>query len=51
MTASLAIAERVAALVAELGVELGPQRALERVTPVPAAGPWWRRVAEYRGVA
>lgn len=51
MTASLAIAERVAGLVGELGIELGPERPLEPSTAPPTAGPWWRRVAEHRGVA
>ena len=48
LTASLGIAERVCAIVGELGVALGPERPLE---PGPAsgfAGPWWRRTAEYR---
>jgi glycerol-3-phosphate dehydrogenase len=45
LTASLGIAEHVAGLVADHGVELGPDRAL----PAPAAragGPWWRRTAD-----
>jgi glycerol-3-phosphate dehydrogenase len=50
LTASLAIAERVAGLVAGLGVELGEPTPLE---PAPAqpAGAWYRRTAEYRGAA
>jgi glycerol-3-phosphate dehydrogenase len=46
MTASLAIAERVCAIVAELGVALGPEAPLE---PAPAPRldrPWWQRAAE-----
>jgi glycerol-3-phosphate dehydrogenase len=52
LTASLGIAELVTRIVAELGVGLGPERPLEP-GPVPHAdeGPWWRRVAEHRGVA
>jgi glycerol-3-phosphate dehydrogenase len=48
LTASLGIAERVGAIVSELGLALRPERRLE---PGPAngfAGPWWRRTAEYR---
>jgi glycerol-3-phosphate dehydrogenase len=48
LTASLGIAERVAGLVAEAGIELGPEQAL---IPAPApelSEPWWRRTAEYR---
>lgn len=48
LTASLGIAERVCALVEQRGVELGPERPLERVEPPPARLPWWRRTAEYR---
>ena len=39
LTASLAIAERVSAIVGELGVALGPPRALEPGSPPQAAGP------------
>ena len=48
LTASLGIAQRVRAIVGELGVALRPERSLE---PGPAngfAGPWWRRTAAYR---
>jgi glycerol-3-phosphate dehydrogenase len=48
LTASLAIAERVCAIVGELGVVLGPPRPLEPGPPTRVAGPWWRRTAEYR---
>jgi glycerol-3-phosphate dehydrogenase len=51
MTASLGIAERVAELVGEQGVELGPEAPLEPAPAPPSSGPWWRRVAEYRGQA
>jgi glycerol-3-phosphate dehydrogenase len=46
LTASLAIAERVAVLVAEQGIALGAPAPLE---PAPAqpAGPWYRRTAEH----
>jgi glycerol-3-phosphate dehydrogenase len=46
LTASLGIAEHVVGLLAERGIELGPDR---RLPPGPAAkqtGPWWRRTAE-----
>ena len=52
LTASLGIAERVAALVAELGVELGSEQPLRPgPTPETGAAPWWRRVADHRGVS
>jgi glycerol-3-phosphate dehydrogenase len=54
LTASLGIGEYVAGLVAERGIELGPERRLE-----PAPGrfqpssevPWWRRTAQAKAVA
>ena len=42
LTASLGIGEYVAGLVAEQGVELGPEREVELTAP-PAEGPWWQR--------
>ena len=51
MTASLAIAERVTGLLEGVGIELGAERALEPIAPAPSGDPWWRRVAEHRGVA
>jgi glycerol-3-phosphate dehydrogenase len=48
LSASLAIAERVCALVGSFGVALGRERALEPWPTMPVAGPWWRRTAEYR---
>ena len=48
LTASLAIAERVAAIVEELGIALGARAPLEPGSPAPPAGPWWRRTAEHR---
>jgi glycerol-3-phosphate dehydrogenase len=55
LTASLGIAEHVCGLVSEQGVELGPEEKLSPAAPDEAAarsdGPWWRRVAEYRGAA
>ena len=48
LTASLAIAERVCAIVGELGVALGPARPLEPGSPIRVAGPWWRRTAQHR---
>ena len=46
LTASLAIAERVGEIVAELGVELGERAALEPASR-PSTGAWWRRAAEH----
>jgi glycerol-3-phosphate dehydrogenase len=46
LTASLAIAERVAELVSGLGVRLGPPTPIEPGAPPPASVPWWRRTAE-----
>jgi glycerol-3-phosphate dehydrogenase len=48
LTASLAIAERVAALVGDAGVELGEPAPLERGSVAPMDTPWWRRTAEHR---
>jgi glycerol-3-phosphate dehydrogenase len=48
LTASLAIAERVCAIVRQLGVVLGPPKPLEPGAPTRLAGPWWRRTAQYR---
>jgi glycerol-3-phosphate dehydrogenase len=45
LTASLGIAEHVAGLVAEHGIELGPERPPTAPT-VRAGGPWWRRTAD-----
>jgi glycerol-3-phosphate dehydrogenase len=48
LSASLGIAKRVTAIVASLGVSLGPEAALLG-GPVPhREGPWWRRTADYR---
>jgi glycerol-3-phosphate dehydrogenase len=51
LTASLGIAERVAAIVGEMGVGLGELAPLRPASAAPASGPWWRRVAEHRGAA
>jgi glycerol-3-phosphate dehydrogenase len=48
LTASLAIAERVAGLVAEAGVELGDPVPLKRDRVGAVSGSWWRRTAEHR---
>jgi glycerol-3-phosphate dehydrogenase len=45
LTASLAIAERVAAIVGGHGIPLGEPAPLERGEPQAPAGPWWRRSA------
>jgi glycerol-3-phosphate dehydrogenase len=50
LTASLAIAERVVTIVGEAGVGLGAERPLEPGPAPTPDGPWWRRVAENRGV-
>jgi glycerol-3-phosphate dehydrogenase len=46
MTASLAIAERVGAIVADLGVGLAPEAPLEAARAPRLDRPWWRRAAE-----
>jgi glycerol-3-phosphate dehydrogenase len=46
LTASLAIGERVAAIVAQLGIALGAPVPLEPGEPRLPDGPWWRRAAE-----
>jgi glycerol-3-phosphate dehydrogenase len=46
LTASLAIAERVAELGSGLGVELGPPVPIEPAAAPALDGPWWRRTAE-----
>jgi glycerol-3-phosphate dehydrogenase len=48
LSASLGIAERVCALVKELGVSPGPERPLEPVAVPAQRLPWWRRAAEHR---
>jgi glycerol-3-phosphate dehydrogenase len=48
LTASLAIAERVAKLVTDAGVALGDRAPLVAGTVARVAGPWWRRTADYR---
>ncbi len=48
LSASLAIGEHVAGMVARHGgVELGPERRLE-AAPSGVDGPWWKRAADYR---
>ncbi|HEX2128707.1 MAG TPA: FAD-dependent oxidoreductase [Solirubrobacterales bacterium] len=49
LTASLGIAERVAGIVEQLGVELGERAPLERASRA-STGAWWRRTAERRGL-
>jgi glycerol-3-phosphate dehydrogenase len=48
LTASLAIAERVAGLVADAGVPLGEPVPLEADRVGAVSGSWWRRTAEHR---
>ena len=43
LSASLGIGERVTALVAEQGVELGPERTLPPGDVPGRKEPWWRR--------
>jgi glycerol-3-phosphate dehydrogenase len=49
LTASLGIAEHVTGIVGGLGVELGTEAPLQPAPAPATSGPWWRRVAEYRG--
>jgi glycerol-3-phosphate dehydrogenase len=49
LSASLGIAEHVLGLIEELGVELGPDRAVRAAAP-PSREPWWLRTARHRGV-
>jgi glycerol-3-phosphate dehydrogenase len=48
LTASLGIAEHVAAIVESLGVKLGLPRELIGGPPPELAEPWWRRAAHFR---
>ncbi len=48
LTASLGIAERISAIVAELGIDQGPQQALATAGPIIPSVPWWRRTAMHR---
>jgi glycerol-3-phosphate dehydrogenase len=48
LTASLGIAERVCAIVEELGVSLGPEAPLLPAPSPELETPWWRRTAERR---
>jgi len=48
LTASLGIAEHVTAIVASLGVELGPETALRGGHAVAGDRPWWQRTAAHR---
>jgi glycerol-3-phosphate dehydrogenase len=50
LSASLGIGEHVSRLVSELGIELGPERALAPVRAPQSERPWWRRTALHRGV-
>jgi glycerol-3-phosphate dehydrogenase len=48
LTASLGIAEHVVGLLADQGLELGPDQPLAPGAPARPSGPWWRRTADYR---
>ena len=50
LSASLGIGEYVTGLVAELGIELGPERDLPPVPAPERERPWWQRTARHRGV-
>jgi glycerol-3-phosphate dehydrogenase len=47
LSACFGIAEHVAGLVAETGVELGPEQKLDPSEPPSLTGPWWKRSAAY----
>lgn len=49
LTAAPAIAERVARLVADAGIELGSPAPLRPGEPSPPREPWWRRTALHGG--
>jgi glycerol-3-phosphate dehydrogenase len=51
LTASLAIAERVAGIVARGGIALGERAPLEPGSTDPLPRPWWRRTADHRAAA
>lgn len=51
LTASLGIADYVAALLPELGISVGPQQPPTPVGRTPASTPWWRRTAALRSTA
>jgi glycerol-3-phosphate dehydrogenase len=48
LTSSLAIAERICAIVSGLGIALGPERLLQPGPKSVSLRPWWRRTADYR---
>jgi glycerol-3-phosphate dehydrogenase len=48
LSASLGIAEAVTRELADMGVQLGPERALEPGRVELPAGPWWQRSAKHR---
>lgn len=50
LSASLGIGEHVAGIVAELGVNVGPERQL-RAQPAESGEPWWCRSARHREAA
>jgi glycerol-3-phosphate dehydrogenase len=48
LSASLAIAEHVVAMLAERGaIQLGAARRIAAPGPAPPAGPWWQRAAQH----
>jgi glycerol-3-phosphate dehydrogenase len=51
LTASLGIAEHVVGLLAQQGLELGPERPLSPGPVAEQSGPWWRRTAQRKASA
>jgi glycerol-3-phosphate dehydrogenase len=49
LSASLGIGEHVAKLLADQGVEVGPERRLAAPPPDPERGPWWLRASRRAG--
>jgi glycerol-3-phosphate dehydrogenase len=47
LSASLAIGEHVAELLAQQGIALGPERPVALGPPPPSDRPWWRRTADH----
>jgi glycerol-3-phosphate dehydrogenase len=51
LSASLGIAETVTRELADMGVQLGPERPLEAGRAELPTGPWWQRSARHRAEA
>jgi glycerol-3-phosphate dehydrogenase len=50
LTASLGIADHVVGLLAEMGLQPGPEQPLAPGAAPKYHGPWWRRTAAHRGL-